>query len=571
MKILQGLNHISKNSVVLIDLPKTSTDSGLASIKELLDLIRSFDPIFMENYKIEDEVLRIESHFTQIWREAGPHLLKLATGDGNTEETKSYILNDIVKAQIKSMSTIVSLKGALDLGLEANVFLMHEGVDYFEPGKTSQWNRYYKVGMGKKSGVLLGGGTSRDSHLAVKIQRDKQITNTLIDRLAFPNAKWEILDSEEHLKEIFNDYPTPVVIKPAGLTQGKGVTTNIFNMEQAIKAYQYAQKAIGTKARSEWQTKIMIQQQVKGDDYRLLVVNGKLEIATKRVPAFVTGDGKSSIKELIEETNRDPRRNMDNPAHTLKPIAFDEMLDQFLTEQGISLDTVPTKDERVYVRKVASMSQGGITEDFTEKVHPHIRYIAESMASTIHANVVGIDVICQDISKPLTIDNGSFIEMNTMPEIYLNIFPVIGRSYPEVGQRIVEGIVDMEEKVESWVFVGYSEEEMMWELTYNRGFGNMRVGILSGNKYMINDQFMSEYEDHWTALKSMKINSSLDRLVVRYENMDEVKEYGLGFRYVDKLFFKEFISDRVLPPFDEYKEIKQFHQFNFNYMEKVAS
>lgn len=558
MKILQGLNHISKNSVVLIDLPESSTDSSIATIKELLDLIKSFDPIFMENYKIEDGVLQIESHFTQIWREAEPHLLKLAQEQGDKEETKNYILNDIVKAQIKSMSTIVSLKGALDLGLETNVFLMHEGVDYFEPGKTSQWNRYYKVGMGKRSGVLLGGGTSRDSHLAVKIQRDKQITNTLIDRLAFPNAKWEILESEEHLKEIFDNYPTPVVIKPAGLTQGKGVTTNIFNMEQAIKAYQYAQKAIGTKSRSEWQTKIMIQQQVKGDDYRLLVVNGKLEVATKRVPAFVTGDGKSSIRELIEETNKDPRRNMNNPAHTLKPIAFDEMLDQFLAEQEISLITVPKKDERVYVRKVASMSQGGITEDFTEKVHPHIRSIAESMASTIHANVVGIDVICQDISKPLTIENGSFIEMNTMPEIYLNIFPVIGRSYPEVGQRIIEGIVDMEKKVESWVFVGYSEDEMKEEITRNGGFGNKKIGILSGNKYMINDQFMSEYTDHWTALKSMKINSSLDQLVVRYENWNEVREYGLGFRFVDRLFVQD-PSNRTLPfPFDKYEEIKEF-------------
>ena len=101
----------------------------------------------------------------------------------------------------------------------------------------------------------------------------------------------------------------------------------------------------------------MIQEQVYGEDYRLLVINGKPQIATKRIPAFVTGDGSKSIKELIEQENSDPRRDIKNPAHILKPIKIDEPLIKYLTQQNLTLDSIPEKGQRVYVRKVASMSQ----------------------------------------------------------------------------------------------------------------------------------------------------------------------------------------------------------------------
>ena len=164
----------------------------------------------------------------------------------------------------------------------------------------------------------------------------------------------------------------------------------------------------------------MIQEQAQGDrsgaDYRLLVINGQLKVCTKRIPAFITGDGEHNIEELINITNEDPRRDINNPSHILKPIEIDDPLIDLVKQQNLTLQSVPNKDQKIYVRNVASMSRGGITEDYTNKVSPEIKSIVESIASTLHVFAMGADIICNDISKPLTKDNGAILEVNTMPE-----------------------------------------------------------------------------------------------------------------------------------------------------------
>ena len=105
----------------------------------------------------------------------------------------------------------------------------------------------------------------------------------------------------------------------------------------------------------------MIQEQVQGSedgsDYRLLVIDGKLKVCTRRIPAFVIGDSKSNIKELIDELNKDPRRNVSDPSHILKPIVFDEPLDSFLAKQNLTLESVPNKDSKIYVRGCSKYEQ----------------------------------------------------------------------------------------------------------------------------------------------------------------------------------------------------------------------
>ncbi len=191
----------------------------------------------------------------------------------------------------------------------------------------------------------------------------------VIERLGLPIAKWQTIDDEKDLKEVFDKFEKPVVIKPTGLTGGSGVSVGIKTLEEAKKAYSLAKKMIAGKIRKTWQTKIMIQEQLQGEDYRLLVINGKLKIATKRIPAFVTGNGKYTIKELIEETNKDPRRDITKPTHILKPIEIDEQLLDYLKEQKLSLEIVPEKDQIIYVRKVASIARVEL-QNFYDSVSP---------------------------------------------------------------------------------------------------------------------------------------------------------------------------------------------------------
>ena len=283
----------------------------------------------------------------------------------------------------------------------------------------------------------------------------------------------------------------------------------------------------------------MVQEQVEGEDYRLLVVDEKLEVVTKRIPAFIVGDGKSTIEELIEQTNADPRRDITNPTHTLKPIKIDDPLLDYLKEQKLSLKDIPEKDEKIQVRKVASMSQGGITEDFTDQVSAEIKYIVESIAQSIHAFTLGVDILCKDISKPLTQDNGAILEVNTMPEAYLNLYPVLGTKRDYVADTYVKKLLK-DNRCKKIVVVGNPEKDiptllkdkfLFWSyLKQDDVVGEYREGEIRINGLEINNGL-----EKWKGIEALKVNASLDAIVIHHRNWEDVQANGLGFNKIDLL------------------------------------
>lgn len=533
IKVLQGINFEAAHTLIKITL-----DGDPEKVTPLLDQIKSYHEVLIKEYSVDDKTISIDSKLTHLWKSCADSMNDLSTGVKSLEEAEEDIVGYKIKNHVGSMSTLMVLSGAVSLNKEITQAFFKEGVfndpAYESPG--SSWNKLYAIGAGRSNLLSVSVGTTGDAIKALHIQRDKWATNTYADRLSMPIAKWDLLNSDEDLERVFEDYKKPVVIKPTGLTGGNGVTTNVHTLEQAQSAFKYAYETVNSKNRSAWQRKIMIQEQVEGEDYRLLVVGGKLEVVTKRIPAFVIGDGKSTLEQLIEESNRDPRRNMRNPAHILKPIKFDEKLTEFITEQGLTLDHIPASEEKVYVRKVASMSQGGITEDFTEKVHPQIRYVAESMARSIHAHVAGIDVICKDITEPLTRDNGSFIEMNTMPEAYLNAFPVIGRQHPEIGEKIISALLDKEEPVVQVVAVG-GELPQLFEKLESEGVikNGVVVCTYTAGKIYLDSELINEGLENWEAIESVKLNALPGVILLHYADTKEAEDVGLGFNQIDYL------------------------------------
>ncbi len=533
---LQGLNLQSEISTTVIKIPKTEP------VSELLELIKNFHPIFIDEYLFEENTLTIRSKLAFLWKELAETLIKLSKSSITYEEARKLAVEEIIKERIASMSTIPLLYSAYKKGFEVNpTLLRNDRVTY-----TKTFNRQYTIGAGKGSQIIYSISSSKDSKNAKEIQRDKWASNLMIEGLALPIPKWEILETEEEIEKIWKNFEKPVVIKPTGLTGGSGVSTSINSVEQAKKAFNVAKQATSRHAGKTWQEKIMIQEQVDGEDYRLLVIDGKLEIVTKRIPTFVLGDGKSSIGQLITETNNDPRRDILNPSHTLKPIKIDQPLLDFLEEQKISLEYVPKKDEKITVRKVASMSQGGITEDFTDKVSPEIKYIVESIASSIHAFVIGADILCKDISRPLTKDNGGILEINTMPEAYLNFYPVIGENRGYVADTYIEKLLkgNITKKI---VVLGQFTKDIPTLLRQRSLFksylseedtvGEYKEGDLLINSLKINDELDKE-----KAIESLKINASLDAIIIHHRNWQEVEDSGLGFDRIDMLVISQELS-----------------------------
>ncbi len=529
--ILHGLNIESNISSIKIELGTNQKE-----VENLVKDISTLHNIFIEEFFIKDNTLTIRSKAIDMWRDSSEMIEKLSYGEITYEEAERYIKEEIIHRKYYSMSSIPILEAAYKQNLEVTNFFSEEGTfgEYIK-GYAPEFNRNYVLGCGRNSQTILSISSSRDSSIANKTQRDKWTTNLVIERLGLPIAKWQTIDDEKDLKEVFDKFEKPVVIKPTGLTGGSGVSVGIKTLEEAKKAYSLAKKMITGKIRKTWQTKIMIQEQLQGEDYRLLVINGKLKIATKRIPAFVTGNGKYTIKELIEETNKDPRRDITKPTHILKPIEIDEQLLDYLKEQKLSLEIVPEKDQIIYVRKVASMSKGGITEDFTDSVSPEIRLIVESIASSIHAFALGVDVMCKDISKPLTKDNGGIIEINTMPEAYLNFYPVLGQTREYVADEYISELLEFN-KTKKIVCIGNYYENISSYLRRKKYIRqDEKVGEIYEGKIKINNYEINDDVNMWKGIEGLKINGSLDHIIVQYRGWKEAREMGLGFSKIDLL------------------------------------
>lgn len=532
VKVLQGLNLEHQISRIEIDTIKTD------NLEKILRTISSFHPIFLQEYKYEEDKLKIYSNLPFLWEELG----KILEQDLPYDKTLEQCL-EIIKLRVSSKSTIPLLFSAHKLGYETTPTMTGKDLLAYTPS----FNRHYTLGCAKGSEIIYSISSSKDSKIAKEIQRDKWSSNLAIEKLGLPLPAWEIIDSFSEIEEVWKHFDKPVVIKPTGLTGGSGVSVGIRTIEEAKEAYKYAKAMVDSKLRKDWQTKVMMQEQVSGEDYRLLVIDGHLEVVTKRIPAFVIGNGKDTIKKLIEETNKDPRRDTSSPAHTLKPIEIDQPLKAYLKEQNLDLDSVPQKDQKIPLRKVASMSQGGITEDFTDKVGPEIKSIVESIAASIHAFALGVDVMCKDISKPLTTDNGAILEINTMPEAYLNLFPVIGTNREYVADTYVKKLLKSN-KTKKIVVIGHPQYDIPTTLKQRKIFSPYlqsqdTVGEYKDGEIRINSLTLNKDLTKKEGIEALKLNASLDAIIIHHRDWEEVVKDGLGLNKIDLLMIESSLKE----------------------------
>ncbi|MBN1618275.1 ATP-grasp domain-containing protein [Candidatus Dojkabacteria bacterium] len=550
IKVLQGLNLINPHTTVIVEMEKVSD--------ELVKMIKEIHPIFLIDYKIHTEAkLEVQTHIPNLWKNEQflQPIEDYATGKIDYEKARLEML-EVARLLLGSMSTIPTLHAAHKKG--------YETIQYFVNDSSIEklsFNRTYSIGIGLESEVMTSASSTRDAHLAQKIQRDKSITNQVIEKMGMPIAKWAIVDSKEKLKDLGDKVGYPLVMKPVGLTGGHGVQIGMKNSQELEEAWDriqsyYEKDMTHQEKKSEWQKTIIIQQVLKGSDYRILVVNGKFQIATHRLQAQVTGDGSSSIEELIKKENENPARDINLPTHTLKPIVIDKDLIKVLEKQNLNINYIPKKDEVVRVRDVASMSQGGITADVTDKIHPQIKYICESIAQTIHAFVLGVDVLAQDISKPLTTDNGGIIEMNTMPEIYLNTHPVIGTKREDFGELILQNLINQNIHTNRVVVLGDISYEKIEKNVTEQLPGATKIGRFYNNTIYINGFEINSKLSIHTGVLCMKKNKSLDTIVLHYQDIQEIEENGLGFDNIDLLISTEETINKVKADVQKYLDEK---------------
>lgn len=288
-------------------------------------------------------------------------------------------------------------------------------------------NSLCRLGYGARQRRIQAAETDATSAIAEGIAQDKELTRQLLAAVGVPVPKGRPVADAEDAWAAAEEIGPPVVVKPRDGNQGRGVATNLTTREQVLAAYAAAREESGN---------IVVEKHVVGKDYRLLVIGGRLVAAARREPAQVVGDGRRTVRELVDQTNLDPRRG-DHHATVLSKIRIDAIALGVLTEQGLTPESVPPQGMVVLIRRNANLSTGGTAVDVTELLHPEVAARAVEAARVIGLDIAGIDVLARDISRPLEEQGGAIVEVNAAPGLRMHIQPSAGRPRP-VGEAIVE-------------------------------------------------------------------------------------------------------------------------------------
>lgn len=277
-------------------------------------------------------------------------------------------------------------------------------------------NSLVQLGYGANQKRIQATVTSETSSIGVEIACDKEDTKYLLDKAEIPVPRGEIISRESSLNEACRYVGFPLVVKPIDGNHGRGITVNVQNYEDALTAFHAAKNV---------SKRVIIEKYIKGDDYRLLVINHVLIAAAKRTPAHVIGDGKSTVRQLVDNANNDPRRGYGHEK-VLTQITINELTKTILNAKGLTEESVIPKGDFLILKDTANLSTGGTSEDVTDIVHPSNVAMAERISKIIDLDICGIDVSTTDISLPLRETNGAVIEVNAGPGFRMHLAPAIG-------------------------------------------------------------------------------------------------------------------------------------------------
>mgnify|MGYP000567786850 FL=1 len=284
-----------------------------------------------------------------------------------------------------------------------------------------------QLGYGSKQRRIWTAETDRTSAIAESISSDKDLTKRLLTQCGIPVPEGQIVETADQAWAAAQDIGMPVVVKPLDGNRGWGVSLDVNTEDGVRKAWVAADKE---------GSGVLVERYVRGDEHRVLVVGDRVVAATRGETACVVGDGHSTVEQLIDtQINIDPRRG-DAEGYPLDIIrlhsARGEMSLLEIQRQGLEPDSVPAKDRVVVVQR-----NGNLNNDVTDLVHPDVAAVATLAARVVGLDIAGIDIVTQDISRPLEETQGAIIEVNAGPGLLMHVKPAVGQPRP-VGKAIVE-------------------------------------------------------------------------------------------------------------------------------------
>ena len=384
-------------------------DFGLEILNEVMginnELNLGFEDVIKDMIdKVKDSKLTYAYKITQKINEEGyiNTFLSLAKGYKESAYKNRFKLEGYEDLEL---STQILMKESIKRGITVNVVDRSEN---FISLKKDEKIEYVKQAT----------KTSKDTYVSVLIMENKTVTKQVLAEKGVKVPKGEEFNNIEDAKIKARNYINkPIVIKPKSTNFGIGI--NIFpegtNLEDIIHAFEIAFKNDNT---------VLIEEFIKGKEYRFLVINDEVVGILHRVPANVIGDGEKSIKELVEVKNEDPLRGK-GYVTPLEKIRLEENAELFLKQQGKNFDYVPKKDEIVYLRENSNISTGGDSVDYTDDIPQKFKDIAVNAAKAAGAKICGVDMMLEDYKDENT--SYAIIELNFNPAIHIHSYPYKGK------------------------------------------------------------------------------------------------------------------------------------------------
>ncbi|HEV2865313.1 MAG TPA: cyanophycin synthetase [Allosphingosinicella sp.] len=343
-----------------------------------------------------------------------------------------------------------------------------------------------QLGHGKFQQRIRASITGRTALVAADLASNKDMTKRLLDESGIPVPRGVVVRTVEEAVRSARRLGYPLVVKPLDGNHGRGVTIGVTGEEQLRFGFGEAQAQ--AKGRD-----VIVEQFFAGNDHRILVVGGKMIAVAERIPAQVIGDGVSTIRQLVEEVNKDPRRG-EGHENVMTRIRIDALVGEFLAREGLTPDSIPEAEQVVQLRATANLSTGGTAVDRTNEIHPDTAEIARRAAMIVGLDVAGVDFVCPDIRRSVRETGGGVIEVNAAPGLRMHIEPSEGAPR-DVARPIVEMLFPRgkQSRVPIIAITGTNGKSTVGRMTKHiLRYTGCTVGLTSTTGVYINDILVHE-------------------------------------------------------------------------------
>ena len=281
-----------------------------------------------------------------------------------------------------------------------------------------------QLGHGKCQRRIWTAETDETSAIAESVSSDKDLTKSLLSACGVPVPEGVVVGSPAEAWEAAEDIGIPVVVKPTDGNHGRGISIELTTQAEVEAAYPFALRHGSA---------VMVEKFIPGNEHRLLVVAGKVVAASRGESAWVVGNGVDTVYDLVEDQiNSDPRRgNTEEFPLGEVGIVNSPSIRQDLTRQGLEPDSIPENGRRVLIQR-----NGNVAFECTELVHPEVAAAVGLAARIVGLDIAGIDVVAEDISRPLAEQGGAVVEVNAGPGLLMHLKPASGTAQP-VGAAII--------------------------------------------------------------------------------------------------------------------------------------